>query len=465
MVAHTSPVVQPQVCKRAELTVVGLPKFPKVSFNNDSVTKFGGFSYFETFKQAIGWPKLLEDIKGSIRCNTIYSGSRIVDHMVDGIVLGQLRVSHLENLRVEPGFCRVKGAVKNPSERTVRRFLERATGKIVEKLNAVNQRILHYKASTETPREIGIDFDDSVLAAFGHQEGTAIGYNPKYHGRPSYKLRVGFVEGSKELLGLELRPGNDHTNADYLRFFQEIERQLPKNWVLLRIRADRGFFDNDNLTYWEDHCYEYVVKAKLTKKLKQVINFLDEQNLWVEVEDGLHVAELRLPLTNWGRARRFVFIRQRPEIKDTRQASLMDHPAFWDVQAMVTNKEDLSALEVWRWYNGRATIENEIEELKSSYGIEMNSHQNLVANQILTWAKAIAYNLATWFKHAFLDPKYHSWELKTLRSRLLHIPGNIYGTAKSLKVSLPSWKPLKALHRMMEFRYMGFMKQLVLLRC
>lgn len=89
----------------------------------------------------------------------------------------------------------------------------------------------------------------------------------------------------------------------------------------------------------------------------------------------------------------------------------MDHPAFWDVQAMVTNNEDLSPLEVWRWYNGRATIENEIEELKSSYGIEMNSHQDLIVNEIRTWVKAIAYNLATWFKHAFLAPECHSWEL------------------------------------------------------
>lgn len=195
-----------------------------------------------------------------------------------------------------------------------------------------------------------------------------------------------------------------------------------------------------------------MVKAKLTKKIKQVIDYLNEQDLWVEVEDGLHIAELRIPLTNWERARRFAFIRQRPEIKDKEQASLMDYPEFWDIQAMVTNNEDKSPLEVWRRYNGRSTVENEIEELKSSCGIDKNSHQDLIANQILTWVKAITYNLVTWFKQALLDPDYHSWELKTLRSRLLHIPGNIYGTAKNLKISLPSWKPLKALHRMIERR-------------
>ncbi|MHB1418007.1 MAG: IS1380 family transposase [Bacillota bacterium] len=463
MVAHTSPAVETQLPKRAEIEAC-LPRFPQVSFNNDSVTKFGGFPYFELFKKAIDLPKLLKDVEGPVRFNTIYSGSRIVDHMVDGIVLGHLRVSHMDNLRIEPGFCRAKGVLRNPSERTIRRFIEQSSDITVGKLSGINRQILHLKSSTEEPREIGIDFDDSVLTAFGHQEGTAIGYNPRYHGRPSYKLRVGFVQGTKELVGLELRPGSDHSNTDYLTFFREIEQQLPGNWVLSRIRADRGFFDNDNVTYWEDHGYEYVVKAKMTSKLKRVAGYLDEQNLWFEIEDGLHAAELRIPLTNWERARRFVFIRRRPEIKDTQQVSLMDQPAFWDVQAMATNNEDLTPLEIWRWYNGRATIENEIEELKSSYGIEQNSHRNLIANHICTLLKAIAYNLATWFKHALLDPEYHSWELKTLRSRLLNIPGNIYGTAKNLRKSLPPWKPLQVIHRMIERCHSGFLDQIAL-RC
>lgn len=57
----------------------------------------------------------MQDISvGSIRCNTIYSGSRIIAHMVDGVVLGQLRVSHVENLRAEPGFVELRVLSKTP---------------------------------------------------------------------------------------------------------------------------------------------------------------------------------------------------------------------------------------------------------------------------------------------------------------------------------------------------------------
>lgn len=173
MVAYSSPAVQTQFFKKAQ--ALCLPKFPRVSFNNASVTKFGGFSYFEAFKQAIGWSILLQDIFiGPMHCIAIYSGSRIIDHMVDGVVLGQLRVSQLEHLRAEPGCYRIKGVIKNPSERTVCRLLKRATRELIKQLQSINQKILHLKASNEEPRVIGIDFDDSVLSAFGHQEGTAV---------------------------------------------------------------------------------------------------------------------------------------------------------------------------------------------------------------------------------------------------------------------------------------------------
>jgi hypothetical protein len=37
-------------------------KFPKVYFNNDSATKFGGFPYVDAFKQSIGWAELLKEV-------------------------------------------------------------------------------------------------------------------------------------------------------------------------------------------------------------------------------------------------------------------------------------------------------------------------------------------------------------------------------------------------------------------
>ena len=129
---------------------------------------------------------------------------------------------------------------------------------------------IHFVRSTKSfwlCREVAADFDDSVITVFGNQERSNIGYNPKYHGRPSYKEKVGVISGTKELVDLTLEEGSHHSNYEFLDFFKLFESSLPKQWLLKRVRADRGFFDDDNFTYFEDQGYEYIVKAKMTSQV------------------------------------------------------------------------------------------------------------------------------------------------------------------------------------------------------
>lgn len=52
------------------------------------------------------------------------------------------------------------------------------------------------KARMEPTREVWLDFNDTVVTLFGHQEGAEVGYNPRYRGRPSHKIKVAFVAGT-----------------------------------------------------------------------------------------------------------------------------------------------------------------------------------------------------------------------------------------------------------------------------
>ena len=72
-----------------------------------------------------------------------------------------------------------------------------STYSIADTLRTINQDLLSLKAKSEGTKEIAADFDDSVITVFGSQERSDIGYNPKYHGRPSYKEKVGIISGTK----------------------------------------------------------------------------------------------------------------------------------------------------------------------------------------------------------------------------------------------------------------------------
>jgi len=422
---------------------------PKVQFTNESVTAYGGLSLFKTFQALCGWDEILKRLEQKVftlnRC-TPFTVSKVVDEIIDSTVVGQFRVSYMDRLRWDPGLRRITGSVILPSERTIRRRLKAATSRELRALLDANQELLQLKASLQGPREIDIDIDDSVCEVYGKQEGSMKGYNPRKHGGRSYKERYAFVAGSKELIYAQLNPGNYHSNTEFKDFFRLVEKSVPDNWFIRRIRADRAFPDDEILAYFEERTYSYVIKAKYTSRLKKVVEYLDQHDLWEEVQDGLYTAELRIPLTNWEKARRFVFIRQRPVLKDPNnpeQINMFELSYEWNVQAIVTNEEDMTPVQVWQCYNGRTGIENLIEEGKNSYAMDVNAHHDFRVNEIIFTIRMLAYNWVNWFKQSVLPEEDNHWELKTMRENLMNIPANVHGTHRKMNVNYPSFPPIE----------------------
>lgn len=157
------------------------------------------FGLFETFKKVVGLQELIQehtDIKR--RHNCLYTAHEIIDTMVDAAALGLLRFSHMEALKQDPGYQTIKDRDTVPDERTLRYLLAKLTEKHVEQLRKVNDALLSLKADLDGPRSVWLDFDDSVITVFGNQEGSEVGYNPRYHSRSTPRDKVAFVSGSAD---------------------------------------------------------------------------------------------------------------------------------------------------------------------------------------------------------------------------------------------------------------------------
>jgi len=402
-----------------------------VEFNNETTTAFGNFSLVETFKRAVGIKEIVEEnLKVHKHHNSVYDATTLIDYLIDACVLGRTRFEHIEGLGYDPGYKTVKGIGTFPSEGRFRDLMSRMDQQNIEELIEINRRLIELKSQYEGPKEVWLDYDDSVITLFGNQEGGEVGDNPRYHGRPSYKAKVCFIAGSDELLLLDLYSGNVHSNGEFLEFHQRCEALLPHNYVLKGVRTDKGFMGEDNIEYYERTCLDYVVKQKMTQRLKTQILSLEDQ-YWTELGETWSVAEMEYLPSGWKHPRKLVIVREKT-VEPTEQLYLPVKELF-KYQAIMTNLE-AEPEEIWRFYNQRGQAENKIGELKEGFGMEETSQSVMLKNRAFALVKTIGYNLMQWFKSVTLPE--NPYEAVTIRRKIINVPGNIVGSGWYRKIRL-----------------------------
>jgi len=434
-----------QAGERARLEKLARKTDLPVTFDNETITAFGGFGVLEAFKQVIGFSLLVQKhLQVHRHHNCHYTAAQLIDIVTDAMVFGLSRLEHMNALKTDPGYKLLKELDRAPDERTVRYLLGQFSSDEVEALCRVNQALLELKALMELPRRVWLDFDDTVITLFGSQEGAVVGYNPRYRGRPSHKIKVAFIAGTTELVNAALYDGKTASNGQFMDFLRDTLARISARIVVVGIRLDKGFFDEKNFNYLEDQNLHYVCKAPLNSSIRKMIDYVNQEELWRPLDDTYAVAELpvRVPLPSWERPRRFVFVREKvkTECRPTSggcpgQETLQFHDLY-DYEVIVTNLDDMPPEEVWRWYNKRANVENKIDELKTGLGLDQNSQHAMVKNQAFMWIKVLAYNLLNWFRQTLLPENAARAEVSTIRRLVVNVPANIVGNGRYRHIRL-----------------------------
>ncbi len=450
-----------------------MKKMRTVTFDNNSVTEAANFQFIEIFKDLINLDDIISNrIFMEQKENTLYNARKLIDYLIDCSILGHTRFSHMDALKFDPGYLTVKELTRFPDESTFRTFLKKLNWSHLIQLISINKELLHRKAKLEAKRLVWIDIDDTVITLFGEQEGGANGYNPRYHGRPSYKVRVAFIAETGELLHMELNPGNTHGMKDFLSFIKEVEAMLPPEYIIEGIRADCGFADQEVMNYAEEKGWYYIFKLPRKATVKRAISYLEQHPAFWETlaekeeeirfateDDHWAAADIPILLTKWTKARRCVIYRESHETQQTTKDQLSLMLTTYSYQAVITNTE-LKPLPLIRSYNQRANIENRIDEIKEGYAIEQNSLHSMMTNLLFSWIKVIAYNLVVWFKQAFLPDSLQRCEVKTIRRVVLKVPGNVVGNGRYQHIRLAASPVLKAIVTVMQQRAKEFAERI-----
>jgi len=271
-----------------------------------------------------------------------------------------------------------------------------------------------------------IDVDSTICEVHGHHKGgAAYGYTRQLGYHPLLATRA----DTGEVLHARQRTGRAASGRGAERFVNELAGRVRRAGATgqLRLRADSGFWSARVLAACRRHGLHFSITVRQTKNVVAAIASIPEQ-AWVEIDypDGgmAQVAET-------------VFGGDRLVVRRTRltgpQASLWPD---WRYHAFVTDRQG-SAVDLNADHRRHAVCELAIRDLKHGAGLRHCPSGSFPANAAWLVIATLAHNLLRWTAIIGLG----STDLmvaKTLRRRLLHLPGRLTRSARRRLLHLPT---------------------------
>jgi len=395
------------------------PRNVHVACNHRGLTHFGGAFFFHEFLRVLQFREFLARHLAYPRRNHRYTVSQMILALIYPILLGLDRIEAASFLRSNGTFQYLTGLPNFPDPQTLRRFLLHAPMRLWEHLHRANDRLLQqFIHWPEQRSRLIFDLDSTVVTVFGHQDGAEVGYNPKYRGKRSYNPLLCVEANSSFLWDAELRPGNAGVWEGSPALLDTSFTNVPPEIRELRFRADAGFAYDPVFGKLEDHPADYAVVARLTSPLKRVLAGLRYERANSRWECG----EDEYRSHGWPKARRIVVARRLIDDSDT-QPTLFAMGRYL-YRAWVTNLT-LSPAGVWHFYDGRATIEPRIHELREDFALRKIPTGSFEANALYLEVIRLAYNLVTAFQRMCLPDSWQSYTLQRLRFKLFLLPGEV----------------------------------------
>src|SRR5208283_3578400 len=215
------------------------PRNIEIAFSHGGLTHYAGILFFNEFSRMLQLRRFLTRHLRYPRRNQDYQLSQMILSLVYPTILGLDRLETASLLRSNGTFQYLTGLPSYPSPQALRRFLLQAAPYFREQLHRVNdyllQRFIH---KPDHRSRLILDLDSTVVTVFGHQEGAAVGYNPRYRGKRSYDPLLCLEANSSFLWDVELRRGDAGTWAGSDELLACCFHSIPSDIRELRVRAD-----------------------------------------------------------------------------------------------------------------------------------------------------------------------------------------------------------------------------------
>jgi hypothetical protein len=249
-----------------------------------AATPMGQLAYFIEFLNLTGlWSRWLEDCPLTYTSPNAPSKAEVLGTWLLSMLAGHRRYSHVTTIRcdgINPGLLGMRKVI---SEDALRNALKR-----IPEAEGTAWLDTHLADSVAPLLDAAwiLDTDTTIKPLYGHQEGALIGYNPKKPGRPSHAYHTYLMAGLRQVLGVEVRAGNEHTAKHAQPGLLKILDTLPSQRKPRLVRGDNAFGNDSLMTALEERNQPFLFKLKLSKNVKRHIGKLFRQPGWTDAGQG-----------------------------------------------------------------------------------------------------------------------------------------------------------------------------------
>jgi hypothetical protein len=274
-----------------------------------------------------------------------------------------------------------------------------------------------------------VDMDSTVCEVYGHaKQGAAYGYTRVLGYHPLLATR----SDTGEVLHARMRTGRANTARGAERFVEELAGRVRRAGASgqLTLRADSGFWSAKVLAACRRHHIRYSVTVRQTKQVQQAITAIEE-TAWTPIDypDG-GVADVAETILGGDR-----LVVRRTRLVGT-QATLWPD---WRYHALVTDRAG-TPVQLDADHRRHAVMELAIRDLKQGAGLRHCPSGKFLANAAWLVITTLAHNLLRWVAALGLGHR-GLVAAKTLRCRLVALPGRLTRSARRSQLHLPQRWP------------------------
>ena len=403
----------------------------RVEFDDERVVSDAGIALVATLAERLG----IEALVGRFvvlrrdRPGAANAGRKLMA-LIYAMLLGADSIDDCELLRAGRTRRLLGGWLPAPS--TLGTFLRAFTFGHVRQLDRLlAETLTRAWAVGAGPGEdrLVIDVDSFIGEVHGYKkQGVGFGYTKKRGYHPMLASRA----DTGEVLHVRLRKGQAASPRGVLRFADELIARVERAGAsgVKLLRADSAFWNKKLIARLQQAGWQYSISVRLQFWVKDAIAAIPEPD-WQPLADYPEDGQAQISQTIVGQ--------QRLVVRRTRlvsaQAELWPD---WRYFAFLTNRtEPLEVVEAE--HRQHAVVELTIRDLKDQALAHFPSGQ-FNANSAWTVIAAIAHNLTRWTSVIGL-PGQTVRAARTLRRRLLSIPGRLTRTARTWTLHLPARWP------------------------
>jgi hypothetical protein len=403
----------------------------RVCFDDERAVADAGIAVVATLARRLG----IEVLAGRLvrlrrdRPGAANAGRKIMA-LLFAMVLGADSIDDTDVLRAGRTRRLLDGWIPAPS--TLGTFLRAFTFGHVRQLDRLLGQALEraWKAGAGPgDGRLVIDVDSFVGAVCGRlKQGAAYGYTHVLGYHPILATRA----DTREALHIRLRKGSANTQKGIERFCDELIARVNRAGAtgVKLLRADSGFWNTKVFKRLERAGWQYSIGVRMIKTVRAAVEAIPE-TAWTNLADYPTEGEAQIAETTYG-GRRLIVRRTRLV---GAQAQLWPD---WRHFCLITNRPDDIAL-VEAEHRDHAVVEQVISDLKDQALAHFPSG-HYAANAAWTVLGVLAHNLLRWTQLLGL-PATTVRAARTLRRRLLQVPGRLTRHARGWTLHLPARWP------------------------